>query len=115
MELKGKWKKLENINDYDLYFRKSSFTFGFNFNMSEKEKHLLKRNGIFSAKNNSRGVVRDHLLSRRYGFENNIPVWIISHPANCEIILHSKNVKRSLTNDNQITLEELLERINKYK
>jgi len=115
MESKGKWKIFKNMDDYELYFKRSSFKFGFNFPMSKKEKYLLETKGIFSAKHNSRGVVRDHLLSRRYGFENNIPVWIISHPANCEIILHSENVRRSFTNDNQITLEELLEKISQYK
>ena len=62
-----------------------------------------------------KGCVRDHLLSRRYGFDNNIPTWIISHPANCEIVLHSENVRRSFTNDNQITLNELFERIENWQ
>ena len=82
--------------------------------MTDKELDLLKYNGIFNPINNTKGVVRDHLLSRRYGFENNIPTYIISHPANSEIVLHSENVRRAKTNDNIISLEELLERIEKY-
>lgn len=70
---------------------------------------------MFCKKTNTKGCVRDHLLSRWFGFENNIPVWIISHPANCEIILHAENVKRSMTNDDLITLEELLVKISNWK
>jgi len=112
-EITGYWRKKENINNYELYFTESKFKHGFRTS-NKNEKNLLSEYGVFNSFTNTKGCVRDHLLSRRYGFENNIPVWIISHPANCEIVLHSENVKRSNTNDNQITLNELLERIKIY-
>lgn len=100
-------------DDYDVYFKAGSFKHGFQTdNLSELE--LLNKHGVFNNKTNTTGCVRDHLLSRRFGFENNIPTWIISHPANCEIVLHSENVRRKNTNDNLISINELLERINNY-
>lgn len=98
---------------YNIYFTSSKFKHGFKTNC-EKQKALLKEHGIYNTKDNTKGCVRDHLLSRRYGFDNNIATWIISHPANCEIVLHSENIRRSSTNDNIITLEELLERIENW-
>lgn len=40
---------------------------------------------------NTIGVSRDHIISISYGYANNIHPSIISHPANCQIILHSDN------------------------
>lgn len=112
----GKMLPLEEQDGYKIYFSAAGFKHGFQFTnlTSDKEKHLLEENGVYN-KTNTNGCVRDHLLSRRYGFENNIPTWIIGHPANCEIVLHSENVRRSNSNDNQITFEELMKRIKKYK
>lgn len=112
-ELRGSYIKLEDRDPYGLYLAAASFTHGFKTNC-KKQKALLEEYGIFNSKTNTKGCVRDHLLSRRYGFDNNIAAWIIAHPANCEIVLHSENVRRAFTNDNQITLEELLERIENW-
>ena len=113
-ESNGRWRTFEDLEDYEIYFKASSFKHGFN-TTNENEIKLLNEYGIFNNLTNTKGCVRDHLLSRRYGFENNIPTWIISHPANCEIVLHSENIRRSSTNDNLITLDELLERIENWK
>lgn len=48
----------------------------------------LKRKG--HAKN-ILGVSRDHLISVSYGFANNIDPILISHPANCRVMLHTEN------------------------
>lgn len=111
--LSGRWRPITEVDDYEIYFDASSFKHGFKTN-NEKEIKLLEEYGVFNSKSNTKGCVRDHLLSRRYGFENNIPTWIISHPANCEIVLHSENVRRSSTNDNQLKLDELLKRIENW-
>lgn len=109
----GLWLPKEKTGDYTIYFRASKFKHGFH-TTEPKELVLLKELGVFNKYNNTKGCVRDHLLSRKYGFENNIPVWIISHPANCEIIPHSENVRRSRTNDNQISLDELINKISNW-
>ena len=64
-----------------------------------------------SAKNIN-GVSRDHLMSVSYGFKNNIDPAIISHPANCQIVLHSENKRKA--ESCKITLEELLDRIKNW-
>ena len=113
-EARGSYMKLEDVEPYRIYFNASSFKHGFKTNCEHQSK-LLQEHGVYNKISNKNGCVRDHLLSRRYGFDNNIATWIISHPANCEIVLHSENVRRAWqTSDNQITLEELLERIENW-
>jgi len=113
-----RWKSLQKIDDILIYYKNSLFKHGFEYNIltSEKEKNLLKEKGVYNNVKNKNGCVRDHLLSRRYGFENNIPTWIISHPANCEIVTHSENLSRASRKegDNLLTLEQLLIRISYY-
>ena len=64
---------------------------------------------INSDKPNLSGVSRDHMVSVKYGWENNIDPKIISHPANCRLLLQSENVSKS--SNCSITYEELLQRI----
>lgn len=109
----GTIKPIEDRDSFDVYCNAASFKHGFKTNC-KKQNDLLKEHGVFNARTNTKGCVRDHLLSRRYGFDNNIATWIIAHPANCEIVLNSENVRRANTNDNLITLEELLERIENW-
>jgi len=115
----GKWKSRDQISDISIYYKYSLFKHGFKFNVltTEQEKSLLNTKSVYNNRTNKQGCVRDHLLSRRYGFENNIPSWIISHPANCEIVQHSENLSRASRKegDNLITLEQLLIRISFYE
>jgi len=77
---------------------------------------LLKTHGWYSATNrgnNAGGVSRDHMISIRYGFDNNIPQEILSHPANCELLLQRKNVSKYYKCS--ITLDELIEKISKWE
>lgn len=55
---------------------------------------------------------RDHMISKLYGYENNIPSDHISHPANCEIMFSHLNIKKN--SSSSITYEELLSRINSW-
>jgi hypothetical protein len=112
---KGFITPIEDRDSFDVYLVAASFKHGFK-TKCKKQNDLLKEYGVFNSRNNknTKGCVRDHLLSRRYGFDNNIATWIISHPANCEIVLHSENIRRAFTNDNLITLDELLERIRNW-
>ena len=49
------------------------------------------------------------MISRNYGWLNNIPPEVIAHPANCEMIIQSNNTSKGTKCS--ITLEELYERI----
>ena len=98
----------------DFYFYRSKCSFKFNLK-DFKEKFdfsLIKKFGWYKAKNkgdNLYGVSRDHIVSVKYGFENNIPSWIISHPANCQLLQHSLNSSKN--SKCGITIDELLEKI----
>jgi hypothetical protein len=88
----------------------------FKFNLSdypgEFDFSLVEKYGWYSAANrgnNLNGVSRDHMVSVKYGYDNNIDPKIISHPANCKLMRHNNNVSK-LSNCS-ITIEELLEKI----
>lgn len=82
------------------------------FDLSMIEKHGwytcpgLKRKGQLK---NTLGISRDHIISVSYGFANNIDAKIISHPANCRLMLQAANKIKS--NKCGITLDQLLEKI----
>lgn len=71
---------------------------------------LLKQYGMYSKHSNPQGVVRDHRYSVYEGFINKVDPEIISHPANCQFLLHSDNARK--TRRSSITLEQLMEDIN---
>jgi len=72
---------------------------------------LLEKYGMYSKKNTN-GVVRDHRISVNYGYLNNIDPVIISHPANCEFLIHKDNARKTFTNS--VSIEELLADIAKW-
>lgn len=111
-----------NIDTASLNYYRSLSNFKFNLKdyPLEFDFTLIQEHGWYKPKNhgdNLNGVSRDHMVSVKYGFENNIDPTIISHPANCRLILHNDNVSKGASN--HITYEELLIRIdewnNKYK
>lgn len=77
---------------------------------------LIEEHGWYSAVNNGNnlsGCSRDHLYSVSEGYKNSIDPSIISHPANCKIILHTENQKKN--SKSSITLEELHKRIAEFE
>jgi hypothetical protein len=73
---------------------------------------LVEQYGWYAAKNrgnNLGGVSRDHTVSVRYGYENGVDPSIISHPANCQLMIHNKNVSKG--SECGMTLEELKSKI----
>ena len=96
----------------------------FSFNVyqypNEFDIELIKTYGWYSpggkyCKNsniNLTGVSRDHLYSVSDGFSNDINPKLLSHPANCGIMLHNgKGGNNSKNGNSSITLEELKLRI----
>jgi hypothetical protein len=76
---------------------------------------LIRKYGWYKAKNkgnNLNGVSRDHMYSVMEGYRNNVDPSIISHPANCRLIRHNDNISK--LDGSTITLEELLDRIEKW-
>lgn len=75
----------------------------FNFNVwqypNEFELDLIRKHGWYKAANhgnNIGGVSRDHRISVKYGWENNIPAEVMSHPANCKLMVHCENSKKHM-------------------
>lgn len=113
-------KARENRDAFLNYRADCAFKFALNDYPSEFDFSLVEQHGWYKAKNrgnNLYGVSRDHMVSVKYGFDNNIDPVIISHPANCRLVLHSENASKN--SKNHITYEELLIRIrnwdSKYK
>jgi len=70
---------------------------------------MIEQFGWYNPKSNINGISRDHSISVRFGFDNNIDPSIISHPANCKLMRHLDNQKKNTKSS--ITLAELLEKI----
>lgn len=88
----------------------------FKFNLSdyydEFDFTLIESYGWYKPKNrgnNLYGVSRDHSVSVRYGFDNNLPPEHLAHPANCSLMQHSKNASKG--KNNTMSYVELLKRI----
>ena len=112
-EDKGLWKPLSEKESIEIYYKESNWKKRmFDIIDDEEQIKLLKENGVFNSKNNSKGMVRDHMYSRMSGFENGVFPEILRHPCNCQIILHSNNIKKG--KKNMLTLDELFDRIINY-
>jgi predicted nucleic acid-binding Zn ribbon protein len=105
----------KNTDAFQQYKQKCLFTFKLNDYSEEFDFDLIKKYGWYKPKNrgnNINGVSRDHKLSIKEGFNKNIDPKIISHPANCELLIHSKNIAKN--KNSSISLEELLIAIEKW-
>ena len=101
--------KCSFCNDSLTYRESCKFTFNLKDYPDEFDLSLLSKHGMFNPRTNQKGVSRDHLLSIHYGKTNRVDPKIMSHPANCQLILHSENKRKQ--HFSSITLEELLIRI----
>ena len=110
----SKQHRYEKIDKESLtYYRRLC---SFNFNLAdfpdEFDFRLIEQHGWYKATNrgnNLGGVSRDHIVSVKYGFENKIDPEIISHPANCRLLVHNENVSKG--EDCGITIEQLKQKI----
>ena len=111
-EDKGVWVKLENKKDY-IFYRELSNWDGLILNNNIIGIEKLKNNSFYSKKiRNKNTIVRDHIFGRKNGFNNSVFPEIVRHPANCQLITHSENIKKSLTeNDSEMGIDELFEKI----
>jgi len=103
---------LLDIENYKILCK---FDFNLNDYPNEFEFTLIEKYGWYKAKNhgdNLNGISRDHMYSIMEGYKSNIDPKIISHPANCKLMIHNENVSKY--NKCSITIEELIDRINKW-
>lgn len=93
MEELGHWVPRSEISEYRLYYKESNWIQRMIDYFNEQDLENLKQFGIFN-KNNTSGFVRDHIVSRKIGFEFGLPSFIIRHPANLQFISHAENIKK---------------------
>lgn len=104
-----------NKSKKEIYSKLCQFRFALNEFPNEFNFELIKKQGWYKAKNhgdNLYGASRDHIVSIKYGFEHNIDPYIISHPANCQLLIQTENESKSSKCD--ITIEELETKIEKW-
>lgn len=107
--------KRKNMDEYRKYKQDCLFKFNLSDYPEQFDFSLIEKYGWYSPtnkNNNLEGVSRDHMLSVREGFELGIDPKIISHPANCRLMKHTDNISKN--KKSVLTLEELLEKINKF-
>ena len=105
----------KNLTEYQKYYKDCQFNFNLSDYPNEFDFKLIEEYGWYQAKNhgnNLNGISRDHMISIKFGYENNISPEIIKHPANCQLMRHNENSSKWKTCS--ITLEELSNKINNW-
>jgi len=98
-----------------IYKRYCQFQFAINEYNNEFDFELIKKYGWYSAKNrgnNLNGISRDHKYSCNEGFNNLIDPYIISHPANCRLLIHTDNISK--LDKCSISLDKLIDNIHNW-
>ena len=112
-QCRNAYKKILNQTSIKTAYHAScSFKFGIASYPEEFNTTLIKEYGWYSASNpggNLTGVSRDHRFSCNEGWRQKIDPYIISHPANCELMRHNENFKK--LDSCSISLEDLKQRI----
>lgn len=110
MEECGKWVPLAQVDQYKVYFRTANWVGTMNDFLTPLEQLQYDSVGKFHPWSNSRGMVRDHILPRKIGYELNVPVQLLRHPANMQLLLHTDNVKKGRA-DRLLTEQERSSRL----
>ena len=119
MEDNGHWVRLEDKEPYDLYYTESNWKESMINHLNEDDITVINEHGLFSNKN-TKGWVRDHIVSRMIGYEFNIPEYIMRHPANLQLISHAENVSKGFSDrkltesQKRVIIEQLFKRILSY-
>lgn len=101
-----------NMSAFKIYKCDCLFAFSLNSFPNEFNFKLIKQHGWYKPKNrgnNLNGVSRDHMYSICDGFNNSIDPYLISHPANCKLVLQKDNSTKH--KKSSITLFELKNRV----
>lgn len=105
----------KNMTEYQKYKQDTKFKFSLNEYPDEFEFSLIEKYGWYSPSNKSDnlgGVSRDHMLSVSEGFELGIDPFLLAHPANCKLLIHTDNISKN--KKSTITFDELLNKIKNF-
>ena len=102
----------KDMTEFAKYKQETNFKFSLNDYPNEFDFSLIEKYGWYKPKNrgnNLSGVSRDHMLSVKDGFNKGINPKLLSHPANCKLMIHNENVSKN--KKSILTYNQLLERI----
>lgn len=106
----------KNMDIFAIYKSDASFKFSLNEFPDEFDFKLIEKYGWYSPINSKRpnigGVSRDHMISIKEGFKLGIDAKLLSHPANCQLMVHSDNISKN--KKSSLTLDELIIRISEW-
>jgi hypothetical protein len=105
----------QNRTAFQNYKSKCQFVFDIKEYNDIFDMSLVHQYGWYSPSNkgnNLNGVSKDHLFSVKQGFVENVDPYYISHPANCNLVLHKDNQRKRAKCS--ISLEELIEKVEKF-
>jgi len=118
LKVSTKYKRIcENckIDYYQFYRQDCNFKFNIFDYPTEFDLHLVETYGWYSPtnkRNNLNGISKDHMYSVMDGYKNKISSEVISHPANCKLMLYSDNSSKK--DNSSISLQDLLNRISRW-
>ncbi len=107
MESAGHWIPESEISDSERYYKES--------NWIDRMYDILVEENRYD--NDVINPVRDHIVPRCWGYKHNIPVEIMRHPCNCQILSRGQNVKKRFSDKDKnmkVEFEQLLARIINY-
>jgi len=81
-------------NSKSIYKNECKFTFNPYLYTDIKGYHLLIKNGMYHPINNPSGMVRDHIISKEYGWKHSISPKLISNHHNCQYLTNLENLKK---------------------
>jgi len=117
MENAGHWIPLSEKCDYEIYFNECNWIATM-FDVVPNGIEMVEEYGVFNNRKNTKGVVRDHIVGRKYGYEYGIFPEIMRHPVNCRVIKHSDNVSKGQRGkgrpDTDMSLEDLFKKITEF-
>lgn len=110
----SKKNRYKNVDKTSLKYYRELCNFRFNLAdfPDEFDFSLVEKHGWYKAKNrgaNLGGVSRDHIVSVKHGYDNGLDPKILSHPANCQLLVHNVNVSKG--KQCHMTYEQLLQKI----
>jgi len=105
----------KKMTEFNIYKSECRFNFNLKDFVEEFDFELIKKFGWYCAKNkgnNLNGISRDHMFSISEGFKQKIDSNIISHPANCKLMVHSNNSSKN--KKCSISLDDLKNKIENW-
>lgn len=99
-----------------MYKRLSKFEFGIASYPNYYDISLIEQHGWYKAKNhgdNPNGVSRDHIMSVVWGYKNDVNPYLLSHPANCQLMIHRKNSSKGCRES--IDVDDLMAKIEMFE